>query len=59
MIVLGALAILYPFFATVFTFNVLGFVLLLFGILQLAYIGDKLRLCNGCQLCSHKMLQIL
>lgn len=37
MIVLGALAILYPFFATVFTFNVIGFVLLLFGILQLAY----------------------
>ncbi len=37
MIVLGGLAILYPLFATVFTFNVLGFVLLLFGILQLAY----------------------
>jgi uncharacterized membrane protein HdeD (DUF308 family) len=30
MIVLGAIAILYPFFATVFTFNVIGFVLLLF-----------------------------
>jgi len=37
MIVLGAIAILYPFFATVFTFNVIGFVLLLFGILQLTH----------------------
>ncbi|MBD2655156.1 HdeD family acid-resistance protein [Synechocystis sp. FACHB-383] len=37
MIIMGALAILYPLFATIFTFNVIGFVLLLFGILQLAY----------------------
>ena len=29
MIVLGALAILYPLFATIFSFNVIGFVLLL------------------------------
>ena len=35
MIVLGALAILYPLFATIFSFNVIGFVLLLFGFLQL------------------------
>ena len=35
MIVLGVLAILFPLFATLFTCNVIGFVLLLFGFLQL------------------------
>ncbi|PZV19129.1 MAG: DUF308 domain-containing protein [Pseudanabaena sp.] len=37
MIVLGVIAIFYPFFATIVTFNIIGFVLMLFGTLQLFY----------------------
>ncbi|WP_457767850.1 HdeD family acid-resistance protein [Cyanobium sp. ULC084] len=54
MILLGALAIFYPLFATVFTFNVLGFVLLLFGTLQLFY-GAQTRTMQV----GHHVLNIL
>jgi len=43
MIILGLLAIIHPFFASVVASNILGFILLVFGVLQLIYAFQTLR----------------